>query len=292
MSERGHAFIFTLALLVLLVTMGAGIIVILVRLRALHDTDDTERTDTERTDTESTGTYLETTENMEVGTGSGVRIVAHDHPTYGRVYVFGADDLISGIILRNELWEEALCKWLASYYEPGTDVLDIGANLGLNSLRMQQLKPISHGCVYHLFEPQHDVFTLLKLNTKSLPRVLYNFALSDKVGYVNFTQVHANVGATSVSNGTSHSSTNVMANTLDSIAFDRRISVVKMDVEGFEEQVLTGGAHTLYQHRPTIVIEIWSSRYEIVSKLLTAMGYVQIANHRDDYVFVPQNKCK
>ena len=275
--------VFTLVLLVLLVTMCVGIVVVLIRLRALHGTESTDDDDIEN---------VATVSEVRTEVRSEARIVAHDHPIYGRVYVFGADDLISGYVLRDELWEEGLCKWLASYYEPGTDVLDIGANLGLNSLRMQQLNPISRGCVYHLFEPQHDVFTLLQLNTKSIPRVLYNFALSDKVGYVNFVQVHANVGNTSVSDGTSDSSTNVMANTLDSITFDRRISVVKMDVEGFEEQVLNGGAHTLFRHRPTLIIEIWRSRYGTVSKLLTAMGYVQIANHQDDYIFVPRNKRK
>ena len=91
-----------------------------------------------------------------------LRAKLHDHPVYGKVHVFDEVDAISRHVLSNQIWEDYLCDWLASYYKPDTDVLDIGANLGFNSLRMQQIKPISEGCVYHLFEPQHDVFTLLQ----------------------------------------------------------------------------------------------------------------------------------
>lgn len=127
----------------------------------------------------------------------------------------------------------------------------------------------------------------VKLNTRHLPRILYNFGLSDKPGIFNFTQDHCNVGGTYLSNGTRCDGMNVMVNTLDNISFTRNISVIKMDVEGLEEQVLIGGSNMLAKNKPTLIIEIWPLNVQKVSNLLLSMGYVQIDNKNDDYVFVP-----
>ena len=56
---------------------------------------------------------------------------------------------------------------------------------------MNQIKPISPGCKIHLFEPQYDVFSILNYNTKNIPRILYNFALSDKNKILNLA-LHGN----------------------------------------------------------------------------------------------------
>ena len=41
-----------------------------------------------------------------------------------------------------------------------------------------------------------------------------------------------------------------------------RIAVIKVDVEGFEEEVIAGAANTLERHRPTLVIEVLSRALE------------------------------
>ena len=42
---------------------------------------------------------------------------------------------------------------------------------------------------------------------------------------------------------------------LDDINFDTLIKIIKIDVQGFEMQVLQGGEKTLEKHRPVMVIE-------------------------------------
>ena len=83
-----------------------------------------------------------------------------NHPNYGNIICYDESELISNHLLKNDIWENNICEIMADNYVPNTDILDIGANLGLNSIRMNQIKPIT-GKI-HLFEPQPDTFLMMK----------------------------------------------------------------------------------------------------------------------------------
>jgi FkbM family methyltransferase len=207
-----------------------------------------------------------------------------NHPTYGDIYVFDENDFISRGVLKGEIWEEPICKKMAELYKEGTDVLDIGANMGLNSLRMSQIKPVSG--TFHFFEPQADVFLALDYNTRNMNRKLYNFPLSDKSSVLNFSQDTGNIGATQMIN--EGFNTHVSAQTLDSLQFPKEVSLVKMDVEGSELRVLEGGKLFFEQKKPNLLIEIWGKNKETVFQKLQSMGY-SLVEHLggDDYIFKP-----
>jgi FkbM family methyltransferase len=213
------------------------------------------------------------------------RYINQYHDIYGNIYTFDKKDHISLYISNNQIWEEDICQILANNYIANTDVLDIGANIGLSSIRMNQINPISSGCKFHLFEPQHDVFSILDYNTRSIPRILYNFALSDKEKLLNFSKVLDNVGATEMNTLENNNNIHVLATKLDNITFERPISVVKMDVEGSEADVLIGGQAFFEKYKPTLVIEIWDKKKDIVFPILAKMNYTQIWNKNADYVF-------
>jgi len=209
-----------------------------------------------------------------------------DHDFYGNIVIFDKTDLISELILKNEIWEYDLCKHMANLYKPGTDVLDIGANLGLNSLALNKIKKIN-GTI-HLFEPQPDVFMMMKYNTRNLPCKLYNICLSKDCSYLAFDQDKDNVGGTRILPGQS-GRTNVACIPLDKIEFKTPISLIKMDVEGAEEDVLLGARMTLIKHKPAIIMEIWKDKYESVEKTLKSLNYridKKIGFH--DYICLPQ----
>jgi FkbM family methyltransferase len=203
------------------------------------------------------------------------------HPNYESIYVFDGEDTISNELKKNMIWEDALCNKLAENYVEGTDFLDIGANIGMNSIRMNQIKKIT-GTV-HLFEPQPDVFLMLKYNTRNLNRKLYNLALSDKNSYSSFTQKTNNVGATQIG---SNLEISIATSRLDDFQFPNTISLMKIDVEGHEESMLNGGKETIMKHKPIIVIEIWPHKKEVVSQLLNSFGYFQTEHlGGDDYLY-------
>ena len=209
------------------------------------------------------------------------RMTKIEHPNYESIYIFDGYDTISNEVRQNKIWEDAVCNKLAENYVEGTDFLDIGANIGLNSVRMNQIKKIT-GTV-HLFEPQPDVFLMLKYNTRNLNRKLYNVALSDKNGHSSFTQTEANVGATQIG---SNLEVTIATARLDDFLFPNTISLMKIDVEGHEESMIKGGKETIMKYKPTILIEMWPGKKEIVSELLKSFGYVETEHlGMDDYVY-------
>ncbi len=202
------------------------------------------------------------------------RFTPVDHPKYGHVYVLDKDDLISKFVIDKDVWEEGLCRKMADNYVPGTDMVDIGANMGLNTLMMHKFKPVT-GKV-HLFEPQFDCFSVLEYNTRDIPREIYNLCLSDKYDMLSYNKVGENVGGTSMTQNATSNQIKVAAVPLDTIKFDNKVSLVKLDVEGAERFVLNGGKKFFETHKPALVIEIWEDKRADVIPLLESMNYTMV----------------
>lgn len=221
------------------------------------------------------------------------RLVPLHHSFYGNMYRF-QDDLISEHIKDGStVWEPWLGPLLAKYYVDGTDVLDIGANLGLSSIHMHHVKPVT-GTV-HLFEPQPDVFIAMSYNVQNLPHKLYHMALGSRFGTGSFPMSNhsPNIGALGLKEwiqGEKRMEVSIVP--LDSLVFNNRVSVVKMDVEGSEEEVILGGRQFFLTHKPALEIEISTVKpdnYKRVSTLLESLGYIQVEQPAGaDYVFVPK----
>lgn len=211
------------------------------------------------------------------------------------VYVFDNNDCVSSHALAGTEWESHICDTLAKYYKPGTDFVDIGANLGLNTLGLHKRNPITGTA--HLFEPQHDVFTMMMYNTRVLPqRKLYNACLSDAPTVLAFEQVPTNIGGTHmVGKGgleddptpTGNNAVSVGAMPLDAFKLFEGppISLMKIDVEGSEESVLEGARRTITTHKPVIVIEVWQWKRAKVFDKLVDLGYTNMQHlGADDYL--------
>lgn len=59
----------------------------------------------------------------------------------------------------------------------------------------------------------------------------------------------------------------------DALESEPRIDLIKIDVEGWELDVLRGGAHILARHRPILYIEIMEEKFDAVRAHLSAAGY-------------------
>jgi FkbM family methyltransferase len=210
------------------------------------------------------------------------------HPFYGEITVFDNNDLISNIVLNNKIWEDNIIDIMSKYYVTDTDILDIGANMGLNTLGLHKKKQITGTC--HAFEPQPDVFTLMSFNLKSVPCKTYCMSLSDKTEIVSMNVNINNIGASSISNSKDNErNMNLLAIPLDLIKFNNKISLIKMDVEGYEDKVLKGSKITFETHKPVLIIEIWNDKFQNVNAILEEMNY-KLDYHigGDDYVYIPK----
>lgn len=214
------------------------------------------------------------------------------HPLFGYVYVIDKKDMISRAIIDGYEWEADLNTQMAKYYRPDTDILDIGANMGFSSLGINAKRPIS-GTV-HAFEPQYRLCTLLSYNLKNIPSSkVYNCAVSNKSSLISYTINDDNVGATPIVAKDQSQTVYVPTIRLDDHQdlFTNPISIIKIDVEGHELQVLQGARHIIKKHLPTLEVEIYGSTTKVL-KLLSPLGYKQVWNKDADYIFCCENRLK
>lgn len=156
--------------------------------------------------------------------------------------------------------------------------LDIGANIGNHSLFFaQRFRAV------HAFEPNPRTFGVLSVNARLVDNITpHNIGLGAEPGTLSLAFDPLNVGEASLVSPTdgvtAPNHCDVRVERLDDIAADfGSVALVKIDVEGFEPQVLRGAAKFLRDQRPVIVFEQNGSafvdgRSETVA-LLQAAGY-------------------
>jgi len=142
--------------------------------------------------------------------------------------------------------------------------LDIGANIGNHALVTAQF------CKHlYLFECQKDIAEILENNLK-LNNIsnysLFNFGLADKNGETHFyPNTNNNTGASSFCGNWENVSQDHITLPIrrgDDVIKENnitKIDFIKLDVEGFEAEVLTGLKETFQAHKPIILME-WDSR--------------------------------
>lgn len=152
--------------------------------------------------------------------------------------------------------------YLLDYLENSEVILDIGANIGQTSFNIigtQQKKGLNP--VVHAFEPYPRTFKKLETN-KTLNSAIsvktYNLGLGRKKGMLHMTQ-HSplNSGGFRMTDE-SDNSISVPVISLDEFVSENqltKIDFIKIDVEGFEVQVLEGALETLKTFRPILVFE-------------------------------------
>ncbi len=152
-----------------------------------------------------------------------------------------------------------------SYIEPGFTILDIGGNIGQTALIAAQ-KTGESGKVIS-FEPYPETIERFEKNlelNKSIKNIkLEKFALGDEQSTITlFQDCVTNSGG----NRVLHSSVEnpagvkqVAVTTLDLYSAGEnlsRIDLIKIDVEGFEMNVLKGAEQTLLKFRPLLIVEV------------------------------------
>ena len=168
----------------------------------------------------------------------------------------------------------------------GDTVLDIGANIGMNTVHMASL--VGSGGVVHAFEPNPRLVGLLRraIDRNSLAQVkLHEFGLGPAESTLELRVPGTNTGEGSfVRNRDTEDclSVKVRVRTLDDVAREqdiRRVTLLKIDVEGFEASVFRGALQFLERVRPEAilfeVIERISGRVsdDPVFRILLDFGY-------------------
>ncbi|MDA9749070.1 FkbM family methyltransferase, partial [Pelagibacteraceae bacterium] len=143
--------------------------------------------------------------------------------------------------------------------------IDIGANIGLWSKDLS-----SYFSKTICFEPNKDCIKYLKKNININKSKIYNVALGSKEckldlhtplesggsSFINKTKVGVDKDGTTIYGPFDNKipKINVLVKTLDSYNF-KNIDFIKIDVQGFELEVLKGSLITLQENNPVICVE-------------------------------------
>lgn len=129
-------------------------------------------------------------------------------------------------------------------------LLDIGANRGEWSRKAVSLARSSHATLkVHAFEPHSGTRAMLDAAVSGLPEVqVESVALSNTAGTASFYSESAGAGTSSLHPVSGSQAESVTLTTLDAWVAERQcrhVSMIKIDVEGFDSLVLEGATHTL-----------------------------------------------
>lgn len=163
-------------------------------------------------------------------------------------------------------------------------IFDLGANVGVHSMALCSLLP--HARVV-AFEPAADTRRILELNVRSnglTDRILVEpHALSNALGTAEFfeTEDDAYNSLKDTRRKKLLRKSMVQLETLDHYVGSRavqRVDLVKIDVEGFESEVIEGGLAMLTAMKPDLFVEIYQGRNSNADPartigLLTGVGY-------------------
>ena len=189
--------------------------------------------------------------------GPGITQVESDA---GPIWLESADGVMLPYLKANKTWEPEEGELLRTLVKPGDVFVDVGANVGYF------VRLIATHCgpsQIHAFEPQPTSSTLLALNTWDLavPVAVWPLALADGTGTVVVSTAEHNVGDTRVSAPTADAatvSTAVAAVARMDELVRGRVDVVKIDVQGYEPEVIRGMARITAQNpQIRMVIEFW-----------------------------------
>ena len=157
-----------------------------------------------------------------------------------------------------EMWRgEKELRLLSFLVDSTRNALDIGANKGVWS------EVLREKCTHvHAFEPNPKMFSLLKSGA-GRNVTCHQIALSDSSGVAEFRVPRGRSGNYS-NQGGSLSSDKVSENygqvSVETLRLDDmdvgRVGFMKIDVEGFEMQVLDGASKIIARDKPVMIIEI------------------------------------
>jgi FkbM family methyltransferase len=177
--------------------------------------------------------------------------------------------------------------WKYIYIEENSVVIDVGAHIGLYTIPIAKIA--KKGFVVAI-EPCPDNFKCLMENVRlnSLRNVFaLNIAAWNDDCELNLfrgysSERHSVIRSRYVADQT----VRVRAKKLDEVVKAlnlHKITLIKIDVEGAEFQVLKGLKSTLQQFKPDLLVETWGDNEKTVSDFLSELGYQVLRINESEY---------
>jgi FkbM family methyltransferase len=197
------------------------------------------------------------------------RIETRTIDLFGYRFKLLAHEHISRKIEEKGIYEAAQTRLLPTFLTVGGDALDVGANIGYYTMWLARMS-LGRGSV-HAFEPNPLPFAILEENVAAngLRNVFVNNLAVGKTNEVTRINLglelpgqraegrEYNLGGWSLARK-KEGDHEVRVVSIDEYVEEKKlkdVSFIKIDVEGFERQVLQGAVATLKAMRPAMLIE-------------------------------------
>ena len=193
------------------------------------------------------------------------------------------NDYIGSSIEAHHSYEAHVTRVIRNELREGNVFLDLGANLGYFSMLACSLVKDTGKVI--AFEPNPQNLQLIyesKLHNNFANLMVYPYAVSDRSEILRFITVGSNGGVVNEHSVCQEHSLLVQSAVLDQVlAGERRIDLVKMDIEAHEPAALRGMENLLRSHRPKLITEFhpWALRRNYLEppdeylQHLEGMGY-------------------
>ena len=163
-----------------------------------------------------------------------------------------------------ECFEPSTATLLESLCKTDSRVLDIGANIGVTGIAIAQFAPLGKIAAIEPIPAAYDLLKINVANSRHVNLTTHNFALGSKYGEVQMQGNPDNLSGSFVSERHNidddfHFTEVVSQHKLDDIFEDLsldRLDMIKIDVEGYEIDVLEGGASVLSTYKPIVMLEM------------------------------------
>lgn len=187
------------------------------------------------------------------------------------------DYITEKIEAEKNFYEIDLLSWLEKQDIPPGDFVDVGANIGNHSLFFTKIMKRTTWS----FEPYSPAFQLLKENLTAnkldISRI-FQFGLSSTNTKANIILPdNNNIGAAKVSIDSTSGIVELKRG--DEVLADiQKISLMKVDVEGHELDVVKGCLNIIKKHHPLLLIECMNAEeYNKIDTYVEPLGYVPCA---------------
>ena len=177
---------------------------------------------------------------------------------------FALKDLIRNEIIDNKIFDRKVYETAIKYVKDDTIVLDIGANFGQLSVLLSKCKK---NVEVYSFEASKYIFEILKKNVQinnANVKLFHNLVGNEteqelfikKLNISKFNTYGSNmIEKTEVRNENSRNIEKINSIKIDDIFFDKEISFMKIDVQGYDLEVLKGSKNTIIKQQMPIIFE-------------------------------------
>ena len=177
---------------------------------------------------------------------------------------FALKDLIRNEIIDNKIFDRKVYETAVKLVKDDTIVLDVGANFGQLSVLLSKCKK---NVEVYSFEASKYIFEILKKNIQinnANVKLFHNLVGNEteqelfikKLSISKFNTYGSNmIEKTEIKDENSFNIEKINSIRIDDILFEKKISLMKIDVQGYDLEVLKGSKRTIMKQQMPIIFE-------------------------------------